>query len=56
MIGWEIPVAVLAMRHLFYTPANAALSGTIDVDVTVDFHEAGRKHINPRFAPLIPVD
>jgi DNA helicase-2/ATP-dependent DNA helicase PcrA len=27
-----------------------------DMMVTVDFHEAGRKHINPRFAPLIPVD
>ena len=26
-----------------------------DMMVTVDFHEAGRKHINPRFAPLIPV-
>jgi DNA helicase-2/ATP-dependent DNA helicase PcrA len=24
--------------------------------VTVDFAEAGRKHINPRFAPLTPVD
>jgi len=27
-----------------------------DMMVTVDFHEAGRKHINPRFAPLVPVD
>jgi len=24
--------------------------------VTVDFNEAGRKHINPRFAPLTPVE
>jgi len=27
-----------------------------DMMVTVDFHESGRKHINPRFAPLVPVD
>jgi len=27
-----------------------------DMMVTVDFHDAGRKHINPRFAPLVPVD
>jgi DNA helicase-2/ATP-dependent DNA helicase PcrA len=27
-----------------------------DLLVTVDFQEAGRKHINPRFAPLLPVD
>jgi hypothetical protein len=27
-----------------------------DMMVTVDFQGAGRKHINPRFAPLIPVD
>ncbi len=27
-----------------------------DMMVTVDFHNAGRKHINPRFAPLVPVD
>ncbi len=27
-----------------------------DMMVTVDFNEAGRKHINPRFAPLVPVD
>ncbi len=27
-----------------------------DMMVTVDFHAAGRKHINPRFAPLVPVD
>ncbi len=27
-----------------------------DMMVTIDFHEAGRKHINPRFAPLVPVD
>ena len=27
-----------------------------DMMVTVDFHGAGRKHINPRFAPLVPVD
>jgi DNA helicase-2/ATP-dependent DNA helicase PcrA len=27
-----------------------------DMMVTVDFHQAGRKHINPRFAPLVPVD
>jgi len=27
-----------------------------DMMVTVDFRDAGRKHINPRFAPLIPVD
>ncbi|HPF70314.1 MAG TPA: UvrD-helicase domain-containing protein [Candidatus Krumholzibacteria bacterium] len=27
-----------------------------DMLVTVDFSEAGRKHINPRFAPLVPID
>jgi DNA helicase-2/ATP-dependent DNA helicase PcrA len=27
-----------------------------DMMVTVDFQESGRKHINPRFAPLVPVD
>jgi DNA helicase-2/ATP-dependent DNA helicase PcrA len=27
-----------------------------DMMVTVDFQGAGRKHINPRFAPLVPVD
>jgi len=27
-----------------------------DMMVTVDFNESGRKHINPRFAPLVPVD
>ena len=27
-----------------------------DMMVTVDFNQAGRKHINPRFAPLVPVD
>jgi len=27
-----------------------------DMLVTVDFHRAGRKHINPRFASLVPVD
>ena len=27
-----------------------------DMMVTVDFHGAGRKHINPRFAPLVGVD
>jgi DNA helicase-2/ATP-dependent DNA helicase PcrA len=27
-----------------------------DMMVTVDFREAGRKHINPRFAPLVPFD
>ena len=27
-----------------------------DMLVTVDFRGAGRKHINPRFAPLVPVD
>ena len=27
-----------------------------DMLVTVDFTESGRKHINPRFAPLVPLD
>ncbi len=27
-----------------------------DMMVTVDFHSSGRKHINPRFAPLVAVD
>jgi len=27
-----------------------------DMMVTVDFRDAGRKHINPRFAPLVPLD
>ncbi len=27
-----------------------------DLKVTVDFHEAGRKHLLPRFAPLVPID
>jgi hypothetical protein len=27
-----------------------------DMMITVDFHESGRKHLNPRFAPLVPVD
>ena len=27
-----------------------------DIMVTVDFHETGRKHLNPRFASLVPVD
>ncbi len=27
-----------------------------DMMVTVDFRDAGRKHINPRFAPLLPMD
>jgi len=27
-----------------------------DMMVTVDFRDAGRKHISPRFAPLVPVD
>ena len=27
-----------------------------DMLVTVDFNAHGRKHINPRFAPLIPVE
>ncbi len=27
-----------------------------DMMVTVDFSSAGRKHINPRFAPLVPID
>ncbi|MFT5232809.1 MAG: DNA helicase-2/ATP-dependent DNA helicase PcrA [Candidatus Krumholzibacteriia bacterium] len=26
-----------------------------DMMVTVDFYDAGRKHINPRFAPLVPM-
>lgn len=27
-----------------------------DIMVTVDFYNGGRKHISPRFAPLVPVD
>jgi len=30
--------------------------GGDDMMVTVDFNDGGRKHLNPRFAPLIPVD
>jgi hypothetical protein len=27
-----------------------------ELSVTVDFQEAGRKHIYPRYAPLVPID
>jgi DNA helicase-2/ATP-dependent DNA helicase PcrA len=27
-----------------------------DLQVTVDFAEYGRKHLNPKFAPLVPID
>ena len=27
-----------------------------DLLVTVDFNSGDRKHLNPRFAPLIPLD
>lgn len=30
--------------------------GADDLQVTVDFSDYGRKHLNPRFAPLVPLD
>jgi DNA helicase-2/ATP-dependent DNA helicase PcrA len=42
---------------IFGTGSVIRVEGTgDDMMVTVDFHGAGRKHINPRFAPLVAVD
>ena len=42
---------------IFGTGTVSRVEGTgDDMMVTVDFESMGRKHINPRFAPLVPVD
>jgi len=63
--GWEsdvnqaVPYYVgQSVSHGIFGPGTVARvegSGD-DMMVTVDFHSAGRKHINPRFAPLVAVD
>ncbi len=47
----------LVTHGIFGAGVVARVEGTGDeMLVTVDFTEAGRKHINPRFAPLVPLD
>ena len=47
----------LVTHGIFGAGVVARVEGTgDDMLVTVDFTEAGRKHINPRFAPLVPLD
>lgn len=47
----------LVTHGIFGSGVVARVEGSgQDLLVTVDFAGAGRKHLNPRFAPLIPVD
>ena len=64
-VGWgsevnqEIPFyAGQSVSHgIFGAGVVARIEGSgPDMLITVDFQEVGRKHINPRFAPLLPVD
>jgi len=42
---------------IFGTGTVSRVEGTgDDMMVTVDFNDAGRKHLNPRFAPLLPLN
>lgn len=45
------------VKHgIFGTGTVSRIEGSgDDMMVTVDFYDAGRKHINPRFVPLVPV-
>ncbi len=63
--GWDHEVVQDAPFYEGQTVSHGIFgSGTVsrvegngnDMMVTVDFYQAGRKHINPRFAPLVPVD
>ena len=63
--GWESDVnqtvpyyqGQTVSHGIFGTGTVARVEGSgDDMMVTVDFHSAGRKHINPRFAPLVAVD
>ncbi|MCB1185195.1 UvrD-helicase domain-containing protein [bacterium] len=63
--GWDQDVVQAApyyegqlVRHgIFGTGTVSRVEGAgDDMLVTVDFRDSGRKHINPRFAPLVPVD
>ncbi len=64
-VSWDQDVAQdapyyegqLVSHGIFGAGSVVRVEGTgSDMLVTVDFHDAGRKHINPRFAPLIPVE
>ena len=47
----------LVSHGIFGTGTVARVEGTGDqMLVTVDFNSGDRKHINPRFAPLVPLD
>jgi DNA helicase-2/ATP-dependent DNA helicase PcrA len=63
--GWDSEVSQEAPYYVGQTVSHGIFgTGTVarvegggnDMMVTVDFHGAGRKHINPRFAPLVAVD
>jgi DNA helicase-2/ATP-dependent DNA helicase PcrA len=63
--GWDDDVVQSAPFYEGQTVRHGIFgSGTVsrvegqgdDMMVTVDFQQSGRKHINPRFAPLVPVD
>ena len=42
---------------IFGSGTVARVEGTgDDLQVTVDFPDYGRKHLNPKFAPLVPID
>jgi DNA helicase-2/ATP-dependent DNA helicase PcrA len=47
-----------AVSHgIFGSGTVARVEGTgDDLQVTVDFPDYGRKHLNPKFAPLVPID
>jgi DNA helicase-2/ATP-dependent DNA helicase PcrA len=63
--GWDADVTQAAPFYPGQTVAHSSFgAGTVvrvegqgaDVEVTVDFPDHGRKHILPRFAPLMPLD
>ena len=63
--GWDDDVVQAAPYYegqlvshgIFGTGTVSRVEGAgDDMLVTVDFRNNGRKHINPRFAPLVPVD
>jgi DNA helicase-2/ATP-dependent DNA helicase PcrA len=56
--GWDDEIVQAAPFYEGQTVSHGIFgSGVVDrVEGRGDFHEAGRKHINPRFAPLVPVD
>ena len=47
----------LVSHGIFGSGVVVRVEGTgDDMLVTVDFNSGDRKHLNPRFAPLVPVD